>query len=129
VDTCNILRRWLWSPIHKVTDRTMDLFILLSVHRFWDLIDWSWFVMCRFLGQFLLLFFLHQTSLALFRVMASLGRNMIVANTFGSFALLVVMILGGFIITKGWLLSNIINHFRVYFQIIYLIFCNPFLTI
>jgi hypothetical protein len=27
---------------------------------------------------------------------------MIVANTFGSFALLVVMILGGFIITKGW---------------------------
>uniref|UniRef100_A0A804MZ33 ABC transporter domain-containing protein n=1 Tax=Zea mays TaxID=4577 RepID=A0A804MZ33_MAIZE len=32
--------------------------------------------------------------------MASLGRNMIVANTFGSFALLVVMILGGFIITK-----------------------------
>uniref|UniRef100_N1QXR1 ABC transporter G family member 32 n=1 Tax=Aegilops tauschii TaxID=37682 RepID=N1QXR1_AEGTA len=54
----------------------------------------------RFLGQFLLLFFLHQTSLALFRVMASLGRNMIVANTFGSFALLVVMILGGFIITK-----------------------------
>uniref|UniRef100_A0A0E0BY04 ABC transporter domain-containing protein n=1 Tax=Oryza meridionalis TaxID=40149 RepID=A0A0E0BY04_9ORYZ len=54
----------------------------------------------RCLGQFLLLFFLHQTSLALFRVMASLGRNMIVANTFGSFALLVVMILGGFIITK-----------------------------
>lgn len=54
----------------------------------------------RFISQFLLLFFLHQTSLALFRVMASLGRNMIVANTFGSFAMLVVMILGGFIISK-----------------------------
>ncbi|KAJ3694173.1 hypothetical protein LUZ60_009653 [Juncus effusus] len=54
----------------------------------------------RFLKQFLLLFFLHQMSLALFRVIASLGRNMIVANTFGSFALLVVMILGGFIISK-----------------------------
>ncbi|KAJ4765893.1 ABC transporter [Rhynchospora pubera] len=54
----------------------------------------------RFLAQFLLLFFLHQMSLALFRVIASLGRNMIVANTFGSFALLVVMILGGFIISK-----------------------------
>lgn len=40
-------------------------------------------------------------ALALFRVMASLGRNMIVANTFGSFAMLVVMILGGFIISKG----------------------------
>ncbi|KAG1335516.1 ABC transporter G family member 31 [Cocos nucifera] len=54
----------------------------------------------RFLSQFLLLFFLHQMSLALFRVMASLGRNMIVANTFGSFAMLVVMILGGFIISR-----------------------------
>ncbi|XP_020097477.1 ABC transporter G family member 31 [Ananas comosus] len=54
----------------------------------------------RFLAQFLLLFFLHQMSLALFRVIASLGRNMIVANTFGSFAMLVVMILGGFIISR-----------------------------
>ncbi|KAK8962221.1 Pleiotropic drug resistance protein 6 [Platanthera guangdongensis] len=54
----------------------------------------------RFFSQFLLLFLLHQMSLALFRAMASLGRNMIVSNTFGSFALLVVMILGGFIISK-----------------------------
>ncbi|XP_072965196.1 ABC transporter G family member 31 isoform X1 [Typha angustifolia] len=54
----------------------------------------------RFLAQFLLLFFLHQMSLALFRVIASLGRNMIVSNTFGSFAMLVVMILGGFIISR-----------------------------
>lgn len=55
----------------------------------------------RFFSQFLLLFFLHQMSLALFRVMAALGRNMIVSNTFGSFAMLVVMILGGFIISRG----------------------------
>ncbi|PKA64532.1 Pleiotropic drug resistance protein 6 [Apostasia shenzhenica] len=54
----------------------------------------------RFFGQLLLLFFLHQMSLALFRVMASLGRNMIVSNTFGSFAMLVVMILGGFIVSR-----------------------------
>ncbi|KMZ69734.1 Pleiotropic drug resistance protein 6 [Zostera marina] len=54
----------------------------------------------RFLCQFVLLFFLHQMSLALFRVIGSLGRNMIVANTFGSFAMLVVMLLGGFIISK-----------------------------
>nr|WDA53445.1 abc transporter g family member 31 [Erycina pusilla] len=54
----------------------------------------------RFFSQFLLLFFLHQMSLGLFRVMAALGRNMIVANTFGSFAMLVVMILGGFIISR-----------------------------
>ncbi|KAI4377121.1 hypothetical protein MLD38_014805 [Melastoma candidum] len=54
----------------------------------------------RFLGQFLLYFCLHQMSIALFRVMGSLGRNMIVANTFGSFAMLVVMALGGYIISR-----------------------------
>ncbi|KAF7147146.1 hypothetical protein RHSIM_Rhsim03G0245700 [Rhododendron simsii] len=55
----------------------------------------------RFLRQFLLYFFLHQMSLALFRVMGSLGRTMIVANTFGSFAMMVVMGLGGYIISRG----------------------------
>lgn len=54
----------------------------------------------RCLRQFLLYFSLHQMSIGLFRVMASLGRNMIVANTFGSFAMLVVMALGGFILSR-----------------------------
>uniref|UniRef100_V5NX96 PDR protein 5 n=1 Tax=Vinca minor TaxID=60093 RepID=V5NX96_VINMI len=54
----------------------------------------------RFFRQFLLFFFLHQMSLALFRLMGSLGRNMIVANTFGSFALLIVMALGGYVISR-----------------------------
>ncbi|RVW47577.1 ABC transporter G family member 32 [Vitis vinifera] len=54
----------------------------------------------RFFQQFLIFFFLHQMSIALFRVMGSLGRNMIVANTFGSFAMLVVMALGGYIISR-----------------------------
>lgn len=60
----------------------------------------------RFFRQFLLFFFLHQMSLALFRLMGSLGRNMIVANTFGSFAMLIVMALGGYVISRdripGW---------------------------
>ncbi|CAA0810621.1 ABC transporter G family member 32 [Striga hermonthica] len=54
----------------------------------------------RCLQQFLLYFTLHQMSIGLFRVMASLGRNMVVANTFGSFAMLVVMVLGGFILSR-----------------------------
>lgn len=54
----------------------------------------------RFLKQFLLFFVLHQMSLALFRLMGALGRNMIVANTFGSFAMLIVMALGGYIISR-----------------------------
>ncbi|XP_028753873.1 ABC transporter G family member 32-like isoform X2 [Neltuma alba] len=53
-----------------------------------------------FLHQLLLYFCLHQMSIALFRLIGSLGRNMIVANTFGSFALLVVMALGGYIISR-----------------------------
>ncbi|RAL37256.1 hypothetical protein DM860_004178 [Cuscuta australis] len=54
----------------------------------------------RFFRQFLLFFFLHQVSLAVFRLMAVLGRNMIVANTFGSFAMLVVLVLGGYIVSR-----------------------------
>ncbi|XP_051137169.1 ABC transporter G family member 32-like isoform X2 [Andrographis paniculata] len=54
----------------------------------------------RCLLQFFLYFALHQMSIGLFRVMASLGRNMVVANTFGSFAMLVVMVLGGFILSR-----------------------------
>ncbi|CAN6681111.1 unnamed protein product [Malus baccata var. baccata] len=54
----------------------------------------------RFCGQFLIYFLLHQMSVALFRLIGSLGRNMIVANTFGSFAMLVVMGLGGYVISR-----------------------------
>lgn len=37
----------------------------------------------------------------LFRFMAGLGRNIIVANTAGSCALLTVFVLGGFILSRG----------------------------
>ncbi|KAG5540558.1 hypothetical protein RHGRI_020690 [Rhododendron griersonianum] len=36
----------------------------------------------------------------LFRLVAALGRNMIVANTFGSFALLAILVLEGFILSR-----------------------------
>lgn len=54
----------------------------------------------RFFRQFLLFFVLHQMSTGLFRLIGSLGRHMIVSNTFGSFAMLVVMTLGGYIISR-----------------------------
>eukprot|EP00252_Welwitschia_mirabilis_P009404 TRINITY_DN2197_c1_g4_i2.p1 TRINITY_DN2197_c1_g4~~TRINITY_DN2197_c1_g4_i2.p1 ORF type:complete len:1146 (+),score=116.07 TRINITY_DN2197_c1_g4_i2:852-4289(+) len=54
----------------------------------------------RFFRQFLLLFFVHQMALGMFRFIASLGRNMIVANTFGAFAILIVILLGGFLLSK-----------------------------
>ncbi|KAJ7951847.1 Pleiotropic drug resistance ABC transporter [Quillaja saponaria] len=45
-------------------------------------------------------YWLTRQLLQLFRFIAALGRNMIVANTFGAFALLLLFALGGFILSK-----------------------------
>lgn len=57
----------------------------------------------------LILFSIHQMALGLFRMMASISRDMILANTFGSAALLIVFLLGGFIIPKGRFHKKIID--------------------
>ncbi|PON90758.1 ABC type transporter protein [Trema orientale] len=54
----------------------------------------------RFFKQFLILLCINQMASSLFRLMAAVGRNIIVANTFGSFVLLVVMVLGGFVLSR-----------------------------
>ncbi|KAK8959475.1 ABC transporter G family member 34 [Platanthera guangdongensis] len=54
----------------------------------------------RFFRQFLAFFSVHQMALALFRFIGAAGRTMVIANTFGIFALLVVFALGGFVIAK-----------------------------
>ncbi|KAJ8640207.1 hypothetical protein MRB53_016901 [Persea americana] len=54
----------------------------------------------RMFKQYLLLLLISQMASGLFLFMAALGRNMIVANTFGSFALLATMTLGGFIVSR-----------------------------
>ncbi|KAL1532447.1 transcription factor, variant 2 [Salvia divinorum] len=54
----------------------------------------------RFFRQMLVLFCMSQMASALFRLMGALGRNIIVANTFGSCALLTVLVLGGFILSR-----------------------------
>ncbi|XP_057823291.2 pleiotropic drug resistance protein 1 [Cryptomeria japonica] len=60
----------------------------------------------RFFQQLLLYIAVSQSALGLFRFIAAVGRNRIVANTFGSFAILVIFVLGGFIISRddirGW---------------------------
>ncbi|XP_024515265.1 pleiotropic drug resistance protein 1 [Selaginella moellendorffii] len=61
----------------------------------------------RFFRQFLLLFTLHNMAMSGFRFMASLGRTMLVANTFGSFSLVLVFILGGFVISRSKLKTNL----------------------
>ncbi|KAH9701688.1 ABC transporter G family member 31 [Citrus sinensis] len=54
----------------------------------------------RFFRHMFLLFSLHQMALGLFRMMASIARDMVVANTFASSSLLIVFLMGGFIIPK-----------------------------
>ena len=57
--------------------------------------------MFRFFRQLLAFFGVHQMALSLFRFIAALGRTQIVANTLGTFTLLLVFVLGGFIVAKG----------------------------
>ncbi|KAH9321630.1 hypothetical protein KI387_016269 [Taxus chinensis] len=53
-----------------------------------------------FFKQIFVFFLLHQMALGLFKFVASLGRNMIISQTFGSFALVVVFVLGGFVVSR-----------------------------
>ncbi|KAL4195313.1 hypothetical protein AMTRI_Chr05g72720 [Amborella trichopoda] len=54
----------------------------------------------RMFRQYLLLVMVNQAASGLFRLIASLGRDMVVANTIGSFTLLLCMVLGGFVISR-----------------------------
>ncbi|GER36587.1 pleiotropic drug resistance protein [Striga asiatica] len=60
----------------------------------------------RFAKHYLLLLFVSQSALSLFRFIGAAGRNMVIANTFGLFALLLLFALGGFVLSrndvKGW---------------------------
>lgn len=55
----------------------------------------------RFFKQLLAFVGIHQMALSLFRFIAAAGRTQVVANTLGTFTLLLVFVLGGFIVAKG----------------------------
>ncbi|KAM0924025.1 hypothetical protein ACQ4PT_005152 [Festuca glaucescens] len=66
------------------------------------------FPICRLFKQYLLFLAANQMASSLFRFIAGAARNMIAAYVFGSFALLVFMLLGGFVlsrdsVTKWWI--------------------------
>uniref|UniRef100_A0A453GL75 ABC transporter domain-containing protein n=1 Tax=Aegilops tauschii subsp. strangulata TaxID=200361 RepID=A0A453GL75_AEGTS len=54
----------------------------------------------RLFRQFLLLLVMSETASGLFRFIAGLARNQIVANTIGSFFLLICMLTGGFVLSR-----------------------------
>ncbi|XVE91141.1 hypothetical protein DITRI_Ditri20bG0130700 [Diplodiscus trichospermus] len=55
----------------------------------------------RFFRQFLAFFAIHQMALSLFRFIAAVGRTVVISNTLGTFTLLMVFVLGGFIVAKN----------------------------
>ncbi|KAL4332228.1 hypothetical protein GQ457_07G032970 [Hibiscus cannabinus] len=54
----------------------------------------------RFFRQFLAFIGVHQMALSLFRFIAAIARTPVIANTLGTFTLLMIFTLGGFIIAK-----------------------------
>ncbi|KAK9022470.1 hypothetical protein V6N11_002730 [Hibiscus sabdariffa] len=54
----------------------------------------------RFFRQFLAFICVHQMALSLFRFIAAIGRTQVIANTLGTFTLLMIFVLGGFIVAK-----------------------------
>ncbi|CAL9097409.1 unnamed protein product [Musa acuminata var. zebrina] len=54
----------------------------------------------RLFKQYLLLLGITQMASAVFRTIGAIGRNMIVANTFASLSLLILLVLGGFILSR-----------------------------
>ncbi|KAJ6848182.1 pleiotropic drug resistance protein 2-like isoform X1 [Iris pallida] len=54
----------------------------------------------RFFGQLLALFVIHQVALSMFRLIAVVGRTLVLANNLGISALLLTFVLGGFIVSK-----------------------------
>ncbi|CAL9014492.1 unnamed protein product [Prunus brigantina] len=55
----------------------------------------------RFFKQIIILFLVHQVSISLFRLIASLVRTPSVAATIGLFSLVVMFLFGGFVIPKS----------------------------
>ncbi|KAE9592434.1 putative sulfate-transporting ATPase [Lupinus albus] len=54
----------------------------------------------RFFGQLLAFFCVNQMALALFRFLAAIGRTKVLATTLASFAILLVFVLSGFIVSR-----------------------------
>ncbi|KAJ8640587.1 hypothetical protein MRB53_017281 [Persea americana] len=54
----------------------------------------------RMFRQYLVLLAINQMASALFRFIAAVGRNMIVANTFGTFILVQIVLLSGFLLSR-----------------------------
>lgn len=55
----------------------------------------------RFVKYYLMLLLQIQAASSLFRLIGAVGRNMIIANTYGFFILLLVFAMSGFVLSRG----------------------------
>ncbi|KAL8123018.1 pleiotropic drug resistance protein 1-like [Apium graveolens] len=55
----------------------------------------------RFIKHFIVLVLMGQVASALFQTTGAVGRNMVLANTFGGFVFLIILVLGGFMLARG----------------------------
>ncbi|PWA48104.1 AAA+ ATPase domain-containing protein [Artemisia annua] len=55
----------------------------------------------RFFKQFLTFFAIHQMALSLFRFIAAVARTDVLANTLGIFTSFLILVLGGFVVSKN----------------------------
>ncbi|KAK1358244.1 hypothetical protein POM88_051500 [Heracleum sosnowskyi] len=55
----------------------------------------------RFIKHFVVLVLMGQVAAALFQTTGAVGRNMVLANTYGGFVFLVILVLGGFMLSRG----------------------------
>lgn len=99
----------LWSEHWKVKRKTWQtLHVSLGSKSF--VMKLIKFCNSRFFKQFILLLCLSQMANGLFRLLAVVGRSPVVANTFGSAALLVLFVLGGFVLSRGESFIQLYNH-------------------
>ncbi|KAJ6729309.1 ATP-BINDING CASSETTE TRANSPORTER [Salix viminalis] len=86
-DIFSLFRRWSLKGIKDSTGIISNLIVMfLSIHLFFY--------------QFFLLFLVHQVSISMFRLIASIVRNPSIASTCALFIILITFLFGGFVIRK-----------------------------
>lgn len=69
-------------------------------------------LVCRFFRQFVILFAVHLSSLSMFRFLASVFQTNNASMTAASFALLFLVVFGGFVINKCKVNSFCQSHYK-----------------
>ncbi|XP_030479880.1 pleiotropic drug resistance protein 1 [Cannabis sativa] len=88
----------LFTWILKIPIACLEVLIWVAITYYLIGLDPS---VASFFKQGLLLIFVNQMGSALFQAIAATSRNLIVADTFGSFVLLMLFGLGGFLLSKN----------------------------